>query len=180
MAYTVDDAIAAVNSTQAAQPLGKSAYIRAHVSIKEDGGETIDGDGPLMIPYYQTALLGNLGWAAAPEFRFFVQRGANGPQFLLGLDIEPIFVLAGPIPLRLPSFLIPILQRLGLLRKHYGGHFRIDLQYQQPDFTIVLNENQLNPRLTGRIGSIALAGAIVPPANVEVVLESVATADVWQ
>lgn len=64
--------------------------------------------------------------------------------------------------------------------KHYGGHFRIDLQYQQPDFTIVLNENQLNPRLTGRIGSIALAGAIVPPANVEVVLQSVATADVWQ
>jgi hypothetical protein len=180
VAYTVDDAIAAVNSTQAAQPLGKSAYIQAHVSIKEDSGETIDGNGPLMIPYYQTALLGNLGWAADSQFRFVMQRGAGGPQFLLGLDIEPILVLLGPILLRPPAFLLSTLQRFGLLRKRYGGHFRIDLQYQQPDFTIVLSETQMNPRLTGRIGSIALAGAILPPANVEVVLESVATADVWQ
>ncbi|CAN5306287.1 hypothetical protein BH18ACT14_BH18ACT14_04350 [soil metagenome] len=181
MAYTVDDAIAAVASAQAAQPPDKAAYIQASVSITDAGAGTVKGTGPLMIPFYATALLGNLGWVADPQFKFLMQRAANPPQFLLGLDIEPIITI-GPVVLRPPAFIIPLLRRLGFFfRRRYQGHFALYLQYQQPHFNVVLTESLANPRLTGTISSSAVTpGLIVPPGAIEVVLESVAIADVFQ
>jgi hypothetical protein len=182
MAYTVDGAIAAVQQTQATLPPDQGAYIKAHVTINDAaGGGSIQGNGSLMIPYYKTALLGNLGWVADSQFWFLMQRGGAGPQFLLGLDIEPIIAIVGPVVVRPPAFIISLLQRLGFLRKRYQGHFAIYLQYQQPHFNVVLTEDQINPRLTGTISQSALSvGPIVPPASVEVVLDSVATASVFQ
>jgi hypothetical protein len=182
MAYTVDGAIAAVQQTQATLPPEQAAYIRAHVTINDAaGGGSVQGTGSLMIPYYKTALLGDLGWVADPQFWFLMQRGGAGPQFLLGLDIEPIITI-GPVVFRPPASMISLLQRFTFLwRKHYWGHFAIYLQYQQPHFNVTLSEDQVNPRLTGTISPSALSvGPIVPPASVEVILDSVEVADVFQ
>jgi hypothetical protein len=173
LAYTVDDAIAAVASAQAAQPADKVAYIQASVSITDGSTGTITGKGPL----YRTALLGNLGSVFDSGYKFLMQRGGTGPLFLLGLDIEPIITL-GPIVVSRPAILVSFLQRLGFFRKRYQGDFAL---YLQPHFSVVLTENQANPRLTGTITPSALTpGPIVPPGTIEVVLESVAIADLFQ
>jgi hypothetical protein len=173
LAYTVDDAIAAVASAQAAQPADKVAYIQASVSITDATPGTITGKGPL----YRTALLGNLGSVFDSGYKFSMQRGGTGPLFLLGLDIEPIYTIGPIVVRRFPAFLVSFLQRLGLLRKRYQGDFAL---YLQPHFGVVLTENQ-DPRLTGTITPSALTpGPIVPPGTIEVVLESVAIADLFQ
>jgi hypothetical protein len=173
LAYTVDDAIAAVASAQAAQPADKVAYIQASVSITDASTGTITGNGPL----YRTALLGNLGSVFDSGYKFSMQRGGTGPLFLLGLDIEPIITL-GPIVVSRPAILVAFLQRLGFFRKRYQGDFAL---YLQPHFSVVLTESQANPRLTGTITPSALTpGPIVPPGTIEVVLESVAIADLFQ
>ena len=175
MAYTVDDAIAAAVSAQATLPADKYAYIQASVSITDASPGTITGSGPL----YRTALLGNLWSVWDSSFKFVMQRGGTGPNFLLGLDIEPIITIIGPVMVQPPAFLIPFLQQANLLaRKRYRGDFAL---YGQPGFDVELTEGPAIARLTGTITPSALApGPIVPPGTVEVVLESVAIGDVFQ
>lgn len=176
MPYTVDQAIAAVDNAQAAQPPDKYAYIQASVSITDAAAGTITGNGGL---YRRIPFLGNMGnvvWDSA--YQFLMQRGATGPRFLLGLEIEPFITLVGPIAIQPPAFAWPSLQRLRFLRKRYLGDFGF---YMQPGFSTVLNEDQVNPRLTGTITPSAHTwSAITPPGTIEVVLKSVAIGDVFQ
>jgi hypothetical protein len=173
LAYTVEDAIAAVASAQAAQPADKVAYIQASVTIRDTGPTPITGKGPL----YRTALFGNLWPVWDQGFKFVMQRGGTGPRFLLGLNIEPIIAVVGPAVVQPPAFLGPFLQRHRFLsRKRYQGVFGL---YLQPLFDVVLTEDQLNPRLTGTLTPLPFAtGAFDPPGTIEVVLESVAIVDV--
>jgi len=177
LAFTVQDAIAAVASKQGTLPADQAAYIQASVSITDAGTGTITGKGPL----YRTTILGNLFWVWDSGYKFLMERAGSGPsgRFLLGLDIEPLITLVGPVAVQPPAFITPLLQRHSfLLRRRYQGVFGL---YLQPQFGVVLTEDQANPRLTGAITSSALTpGPIVPPGTIEVVLESVQVADVFQ
>jgi hypothetical protein len=173
LAYTVEDAIAALASKQATLPADQAAYIEASVTIRDTAPSPITGKGPL----YRTTLLGNLAPIWDPSFKFVVKRGGTGPGFLLGLDIEPLITIIGPVPIPPPAFITPFLQRHGLLsRKRYQGAFG---QYLQPLFGVTFSEDQINPRLTGTIvPPPSPPGPIDPPGTIEVVLESVAVVDV--
>jgi hypothetical protein len=167
MAYTVDDAIAAVVSAQAQLPADRVAYVRASVSITDAATGTITGHGAL----FRTDLLGTDTVDISSQF--VLQRGGTGPQSLLSLNIEPIVTIVGPIVVRRPGFLVSFLQRLSLLfsRKHYRGDLAFRLQ---PHFNVLLTEVQTNPKLTGTIAtSVPAPGPIVPPGTIEIVLESV-------
>ena len=52
--------------------------------------------------------------------------------------------------------------------------------YLQPRFSVVLTEDQLDPKLTGTLESPGADFPGDPPGTIEVVLESIATADVFQ
>lgn len=174
MAYTVQDAIAAVVAKQTTLTPDKIAYINASITIKDGGSDPITGGGPL---YRTIGLLGNLDpyaiWDVSTKFG--MKRGTTGQPFLLGMNIEPLITIIGPMIVRPPAFITPFLQRHGLLfRKAYLGAFGL---YLQPQFSVVLNENQASPRLTGTLTSPAAPGVIVPPASFEIVLESVAARD---
>jgi hypothetical protein len=174
VAYTFDDAIAAVASTQAAQPPEKVAYIQASLSITEAAPGTLTGEGPL---FRMTPLgLSNLWPFWDSSAKFLMQRGGVS-QFLLGLTIESIFTIAG-IAIRPPAFLRPLislLQPLGFVRKRYQGTFQI---FGQPQFNVVLTENRINPMLTGSLPLSLAPGSIAPPGRIELVLESVAVKDI--
>jgi hypothetical protein len=174
VAYTVEDAIAALASAQATQPADKVALIGASATITDSGSGPITGKGIL----WRTTLLGNLDpyaiWDVSTKFT--MQRG-SGPAFLLGLNIEPLVTIVGPMVFRPPAFAAPFLRRFSFLsRKRYQGDFGL---YMQPQFGVVLTENQAIPKLTGTITSSTLTpGAIVPPGTVEVVLDSVVIRDI--
>jgi hypothetical protein len=177
MAYTVEDAVAAVANRQATLPADKVAYIEASVSITDAGAGTITGKGPLGRAGPQA--LTNMGSIWDAPLKFFMQRGATGPGFLLGLNIEPIYALIGPVVFRPPTFVASFIQRyrFPIRRTHYQGDFAL---YMQPPFGVVLTEDQ-SPKLTGTIAASTLTpGPIVPPGTIEVVLDSVAVADVFQ
>jgi hypothetical protein len=198
LAYTVDGAIAAVASAQAAETNfntfwfiqgsvtitdtpPEQAYARptaefpTHITeeltvelVAEEVWAPITGTGPLFRP--TNALLGNLDTPLWTADKFEMQRG-GGPQFFLGLDIEPVFTFVGPLSLRPPAFARSFVQRHGFLsRKHYRGVIGLQMQ---PRFTVPLTEDPVNPKLTGTITpDPSLPGAIHPPATIEVVLES--------
>jgi hypothetical protein len=150
-------------------PADKVAYIEASITITDTTPAKITGQGPL----YRTTLLGNLGWVWDSGHKFTVQRG-TGPIFLIGLDVEPLFTI-GPLAFQPPAFTSPFLQRHGFLfRKRYMGVFGL---YLQPRFSAVLTEDQINPKLTGTLESPGADFPGDPPGTIEVVLESIATAD---
>ena len=174
MAYTVEDAIAAVANRQATLPADQYAYIEASVSITDAGGGTITGKGPLG----RTDLLGNLESVWDSGFKFLMQRGGAGPKFLFGLDIEPIFTIIGPVGFQPPAFAASFMHRFPfpIRKRHYQGVFGL---YMQPHFNVLLTEYP-DPMLTGTISPAVTPGPIVPPGSIEVVLESVAVGDVFQ
>jgi hypothetical protein len=194
LAYTVDGAIAAVASAQAAeQNFNTFWFIQGSVTITDTAPEhayahptaefptpppegtaelvpeeevwaPITGTGPLVRG--TTALLGNLD---GPD-KFKMHRG-GGPQFYLGLDIEPVITFIGPLSLRPPAFARSFVQRHAFLsRNRYRGVWALQMQ---PRFSVLLTEDPVNPKLTGTIApDPSLPGAIHPPATIEVVLES--------
>jgi hypothetical protein len=173
LAYTVGGAIAAAINVQATVPANKAAYIQASVTITDAAPGMITGKGPL----FRTALLGNMSWVWDSGYKFLMQRGGTAPQFLLGLNIEPVIAILGPLVIRRPAFANPVLRR-AFFRKRYQGDFAL---YLQPHFNVVLNENSIIPSLTGTIHPLALTpGPIVPPGTIEIVLESVAITDVFK
>jgi hypothetical protein len=99
-----------------------------------------------------------------------MRRGATGTPFLLGLTIEPVIAI-GPLSFRPPAFARSFVQRHEFLRrKHYRGLLALRAQ---PQFTVALTEDQVNPKLTGTITpSPSVPGIIHPPASIEIVLES--------
>ena len=180
MAYTVDDAVAAAANRQATLPADQVAYIEASVSITDAGAGTITGKGPLGRGDGTVALLGNMWSVWDSQFKFLMQRGGTGPRFLLALSIEPIYSIAlGPVGVQLPAAASSLLHQhpYFVKKKRYRGDFAL---YLQPHFYVELTE-QPDPKLTGTMTPLTLTpGAIVPPGSIEVVLESVAVADVFQ
>ena len=202
MAYTVEDAIAAVASAQAAETNFNTVwFIQASVTItdtpreqlyphpgahlptqdREEGAvehfadepwTPIKGSGPLFRGY-PTPLLGNLNTPLWDADKFKCQRG-GGPAFYVGVDIEPVITFVGPVSISPPAFARSLTHRLGLLsRKHYQGVCAFQPQLR---FSIQLNEDPANPKLTGTITpDPSLPGAIRLPATIEVVLESLAS-----
>jgi hypothetical protein len=198
LAYTVDGAIAAVASAQAAETdfntfwfvLGSvkitdtpreqayahpTAEIPTHPSeegtvelVDEEVWAPITGNGPLFSG--TNGILGNLDTPVWDADKFKCQRG-GGPQFYLGLDIEPVITFVGPLSIRPPVFARSFVQRHGFLsRKHYRGVWALQRQLR---FSVPLTEDPVNPKLTGTISpDPSLPGAIHPPATIEVVLES--------
>jgi hypothetical protein len=204
MAYTVDDAIAAVASAQAAETnfstfwflqgsvtitdtppeqlyahpgteLPTDAPDEGTVELVEEEWAPITGKGHL---FRETAdSLGNLGLAYWDDwFKFAMQRG-GGPKFYLGLDIEPVITFVGPLSVRSPAFARSFVQRHGFLsRKRYRGVLAFQMQ---PPFTVALTEDPLNPKLTGTITpGPSLPGAIHVPATIEVVIESLTSSTI--
>ena len=200
MAYTVDDAIAAVVSAQAAETNpNKGWFIQASVTIAdtplyaqpgaefptrtpdegtveldvpEEGWAPITGEGPLYMGR-PTPLFGNLGTPVWNADKFKCQRGGGLP-FWLGMDIDRVITFIGPLPLRPPVFARSFVQRHGLVsRKHFSGVWALHPQLR---FSVRLTEDPKNPKLTGAINpDPSLPGAIHPPATIEVVLESLAS-----
>jgi hypothetical protein len=199
LAYTVDEAIAAVASAQAAETNFNTIwFIQASVTITDtppeqlyaapgtdfpthdpEGGTVehladepwtpITGSGPIFRGY-PTPLLGNLNTPLWDADKFKCQRG-GGPSFYLGVDIEPVITFVGPVSVSPPAFARSFTQRLGLLsRNHYQGICAFQPQLR---FSIQLNENPANPKLTGAITpDPSLPGAIRLPATIEIILES--------
>jgi hypothetical protein len=201
LAYTVDDAIAAVVSAQAAEQdpntfwfvqgsvtitdtppeqayAHPTAEIPTHTSeegtvelVDEEVWAPITGNGPLFRG--TNVILGNLDTPIWDADKFKCQRG-GGPQFYLGLDIEPVITFVGPLSIRPPAFARSFVQRHGFLsRKHYRGVWALQRQLR---FSVPLTEDPVNPKLRGTITpDPSLPGAIHPPATIEVVLESLAS-----
>ena len=194
MAYTVDDAIAAVASAQAAEMnLSTFWFIQGSVTITDTPPEQlfahpdpdfpthitdeatvelvadeewppITGNGPL---YRGLGLLGNLD---ADKFKC---RRGGGPEFYLGLNIEQVITI-GPLSIRPPAFARSFVQRHAFLtRKRYRGVWALQSWLR---FSVPLTEDPVGPKLTGSITpDPSLPGAIHPPATIEVVLESLAS-----
>ena len=206
MAYTVDDAVAAVECPSGGDELqhrlvhpgvrdhhGHSAGAAIRSSgthlpthdpeegavehVAEEPWTPIKGSGPLFRGY-PTPLLGNLNTPLWDADKFKCQRG-GGPSFYLGVDIEPVITFVGPVSISPPAFARSVTQRLGLLsRKHYRGVCAFQPQLR---FSIQLNEDPANPKLTGTITpDPSLPGAIRLPATIEVVLESLVSFTVQQ
>lgn len=201
MAYTVEDAKAALASAYADPQNDPNMvwWIQASVTITDtppayahptaefptsspegevelaagEVGAPITGEGQLWVNWETPDTLGNLSPADLwyRGFKLEVQRGATGPSFLLGLAIEPVYAIVGPLTLRPPAFARSFVQRHGLVRpKQYRGVLALRMQ---PFFTVPLTEDPVNPKLTGTITpSPYVPGAIHPPAAIEVVLES--------
>jgi hypothetical protein len=197
LAYTVDDAIAAVASAQAAEQNPNTFwFVQGSVTITDTPPEQlyaqpdhdfpthvtdegavelvddeewapITGQGPL---FRGSGLLGNLDTPLWDADKFKCRRG-GGPEFWLGLDIEPVITLVGPLSVAPPAFARSFVQRHGFLtRKHYRGVWALQRQLR---FSVALTEDSVNPKLTGTIiPDPSLPGAIRPPAAIEIVLES--------
>jgi hypothetical protein len=194
LAYTVDEAYAALTKAQAEEQNFNTIWnIQGSVTITDTPPEhayahptaefptpSPEGGTAELVPEAEewapitgtgllyrgtTALLGNLGL-----YGFKMHRG-GGPQFYLGLDIEPVITFIGPFSLRPPAFARSFVQRHSFLgRKHYRGVWALQ---NQPRFSVPLTEDPVNPKLTGTITpDPSLPGAIHPPATIEVVLES--------
>jgi hypothetical protein len=136
--------------------------------VDEEVWAPITGNGPLFSG--TNGILGNLDTPVWDADKFKCQRG-GGPQFYLGLDIEPVITFVGPLSIRPPVFARSFVQRHGFLsRKHYRGVWALQRQLR---FSVPLTEDPVNPKLTGTISpDPSLPGAIHPPATIEVVLES--------
>jgi hypothetical protein len=206
LAYTVEDAIAAVTSAQAAETnINTIWFLQASVTIADtppeqlyahpgaevptpapEGGPVeldvpeeawapITGNGPLFRGS-PTPLLGNLNTPLWDADKFRCQRG-GGPPFYLGLEIEPVITVVGPLSIRPPVFARSFVQRHRLLsRKHYRGIWALQPQLR---FSVALTEDPVNPKLTGTITpDPSLPGTIHPPATIEVVLESLSSATI--
>jgi hypothetical protein len=198
LAYTVEDAIVAVASAQAAeQDPNTFWFIEGSVTITDTPPEQlfapghdslthidegavevvvadeewppITGNGPL---FRGLGLLGNLSTSGLWDADKFKCRRGGGPEFYLGLNIEP-FITIGPISIPAPAFARSFVQRHGILmRKRYQGVWALQSWLR---FPVPLNEDP-SPKLTGTITpDSSLPGAIHPPATIEVVLESLAS-----
>jgi hypothetical protein len=198
LAYTVDDAIAAVASAQAAeQNFNTFWFVQGSVTITDtppdqlfahpdpdfpahitdeaavelagDEWPPISGSGPL---FPGLGLLGNLGDSGLWNADKFKCRRGGGPEFYLGLNIEPVITI-GPISIPPPAFARSFVQRHGnLMRKRYRGVWALQSWLR---FSVSLTEDP-GPKLTGTIASDpSLPGAIHPPATIEVVLDSLAS-----
>ncbi len=205
MAYTVDDAIAAVASAQAAEMNPNTIwFLQGSVTITDTPREQlyaqpgtelptdapdegtvelvvdeqwapITGNGHL---WRETAdTLGNLGTTYWDDYTKFAMQRGGGPKFYLGLDIEPVITFVGPLSVRPPAFARSFVQRHGFLsRKRYRGVLALQMQ---PPFTVALTEDSLNPKLTGTITpDPSLPGAIRLPATIEVVIESLTSSTI--
>jgi hypothetical protein len=200
LAYTVDDAIAAVASAQAAeQNFNTFWFIQGSVTITDTPPEQlfahpdpdfpthitdegtvelvadeewapITGNGPL---FRGLGLLGNLELTPIWQAdKFKCQRG-GGPEFYLGLNIEQVITI-GPLSIPPPAFARSFVQRHAFLtRKRYRGVWALQSWLR---FSVPLTEDPVGPKLTGSITpDPSLPGAIHPPATIEVVLESLAS-----
>jgi hypothetical protein len=205
LAYTVDDAIAAVVSAQAAeQNFNTFWFLQGSVKITDTPPEQLyahpDPDFPTHITDEGTVelvteeewapitgnghlwrltadSLGNLGWPYWDDYSKFAMQRGGGPKFYLGLDIEPVITFIGPLSVRPPAFARSFVQRHDLLsRKRYRGVLGFPMQ---APFTVALTEDPLNPKLTGTIASgPSLPGAIHLPATIEIVIDSLTSGTV--
>ena len=178
MALTVDEALAALASAYDADP-ATPWCLQALLTITDTAG-TLSGIGTqgtspgrlFGAPHpFAGAPLGNLKdpiWNSGDKF--VVHRGEEWTgfdEFLIGLDIEAVVAIVGPLTLRPPAFAWSFMQRHGFLSStHYRGVLSVE---QSARFTVALTENPLNPKLTGTI-TRSPSGAFVPPATIEVVI----------